>query len=62
MEEYTFFYLAYDSLHCAEEMIEPIHAANVVVSNNNSAQFNTLHDVVPESPVSRSAAGENTHE
>ena len=62
MEEHAFFYLAYDSLHCAEEMIESIHAANVVVSNDNSAQFNTLPDVVPESPVSRSAAGENTHE
>jgi len=24
-EGYSFFYLAYDSLHCAEEMIESIH-------------------------------------
>jgi len=58
-EEYSFFYLAYDSLHCAEEMIESIHTAN-----RNSGPFNTVPDIVPESPPSRAHAyaGEGTDE
>jgi len=60
-EEYSFFYLAYDSLHCAEEMIESIHASNITTIYNGGAQNNT-HHVVPESPTSTSSPGERTHE
>jgi len=64
-EECSFFYLAYDSLHCAEEMIKSIHASNCAVFNGDSAQFNTVPDVVPESLTPRTLstyAGESTHE
>jgi len=60
-EEYSFFYLAHDSLHCAEEMIESIHASNHATIYNGSAQKKTPH-IVPESPTSTSAARESTHE
>jgi len=56
-EEYSFFYLAYDSLNCAEEMIDSIKQS----IRNDATQHNTVN-VIPESPTSASAPGENTHE
>jgi hypothetical protein len=67
-EEYAFFILAFDSINCAEEMIESIHARNHVAMYGNPAQNTTVSapNVIPESPASRSApstrAGENTYE
>jgi len=57
-EEYSFFYLAHDSLNCAEEMIESIRASNCAAT----VQFTTVADVVPDSRISQfAAAGERTH-
>ena len=58
-EEHSFFYLAYDSLHCADEMIDSIQES----IRTDATQHNTVTvNVIPESPTSRSAPGENTHE
>ena len=67
-EEHSFFCVACDSMHCAEEMIESIHAANNAnIYSTATIAHNTTANVVPESPLStvassQSFAGESTHE
>jgi len=63
-EEHSFFYLACDSLHCAEEMIDSIQQSNANTQCN--AVPVAIATVIPESPTSRTFptthAGESTHE